>query len=1836
MKKYFLLFFAVMLCAIGARAWTVKFTNPENWSEVAVWAWDNSQNYTGGVWPGKKMTKAGDVWTYTGEGNPVNIIFNNNGNGAQTGNLDFVDGATYNMTGVVSNGGGGGDDPIVEHTPIYISYNFGAGSASNWQMDAIEMNYADGVYTATVTNTGDTGWMTFGIGGKLGSGWNSNYRYGPQNDNELLTNSTAGHRIIKTNTCFTVAVGTYNVTVKQENGSWMVYFVTSGGGGGDDPDPSLCDNRKDGMSPTGTLPVIYINTAEIMIDRNLRDKDYRDATYYLVDNANPNNNIGSEAEPLPLTIKARGNYTRTGFSKKPYKLKLNAKQGMLGLTKSKHFALLAHADEEHGYLNNTVGFWLGNEIGLPWTPREIPVEVVINGDYRGLYFLTESIRVGDNRIKIEELNDNETDPALCSGGYLVEMDNYSEEGQIVVGGYNGRKFTPDTPEELSELQRRFLTEQLTKMDNLVYQHSNDLWKYLDLDDAAKYYVVMEIIDHWEAYHGSTYIFRNRGNGEKWHFSPLWDCGHAFDFTNAAHYFTDAPADSYGNDWIGDLRQNGKFMEKVKAYWQWFWSTGRYDALKAMINDFTNTIAEAARHDHDRWGDVATPDQYNDPMNGNYPTNPTPVRDNSNISAKKANVLAALDSKVNFLVGKWGDYHNDNPEPERDTTPAAELPSYVDPDYVTPIYISHDFSGGTGWNNNHDQMQYADGVYTATITNDAATGYFYFSIGGTSNGWGGEYQYGPQTEGPANCGEDNGNILYRVNTCFTLAKGVYDVTVKLVDGKYVAYLVKQPEPVDPSDTKPGMTPTGTLPVLYITTSDEMLSRNLQDKNYRDGSYYLVDNDNPANNLGSEDAPLPLEIKARGNYTRTGFSKKPYKLKLGKKQGMLGMTKSKHFALLAHADEGHGFYNNTIGFWLGKEIGLPWTPRETPIEVVINGDYRGIYFLTESIRVGDDRVPITELDDDVTDPALCSGGYLVEMDNYADDNQIVVGGTYGRKITPDTPESLSSIQRRFLTDQFTEIDKLVSQHSNDLWSYLDLDDAARYYVVMEIIDHWEAYHGSTYLYRDFGHGQKWHFSPLWDCGHAFDFTNAAHYFTEAPTSQLGLQHYGNDWIGDLRQNGKFMDKVKATWQWFWSNDGYNRLLTMMSEFKDKVSAAAAHDAERWGNAPLPAQYDDPLNGNYPTNPTAVVNNSDMNAKYTHVKKALDSKINYLKGLWGDYNNDNPEPERDNTAPAPLPSYVDPDFEPVYYTVYFMFEDQNIDQMRLWIWNNDLGGETVLGVADWNARPTLNVQTAYDGTRYFEYSILGNDFDLTLNPSIKFGGGSDGSYKETLQQFVPGQLYKVKNNGALETIPNWSVPQPPYSGTLGVLTITVNDGADITDTTTKHAAVATLKDADGAFTDKDLTITGRGTSTWNDFDKKPYKLKFDKKQTPCGIALSKHFVLLPYAADTELSYLRNIAGHALSKQLGLDWTPAIEPVELILNNEYLGLYFIVENIRPAATRVTIEDIGDYDATTMPEIWGDYIVELDMTAETPDFSFGEYDPADPQTAATSAKFVLDSPEMADLTRDSDKEWIANSLGELFNAMTGTANSIENNFHTVIDRESFIKYYLVQEIMDDANAFNKSMYIHRSGVDGLWKFGPVWDFSGAFDHKDQKGHLLTDLTEQPDGHSHALPLVSNFLKNIMVFNEVAVAFRTFAGTLIESEISGIPRWPAIEATAAPRRAPRDGAASIDNVYSEIDAAAAKYKTALDYDQARWSDNPGTANVDDSVDKVKSYLDSNMAYLNNAFATLIPSGIETVMATSADNFPVEYYDLTGRRVLTPVNGFYIRRQGPIAIKIFIP
>ncbi|MGN0232673.1 MAG: CotH kinase family protein, partial [Muribaculaceae bacterium] len=274
---------------------------------------------------------------------------------------------------------------------------------------------------------------------------------------------------------------------------------------------------------SGTLPIMYINTengapvvdkvtpipADLWIDipEKCDSKEYA---------------LGSENEPLKLTIRGRGNSTWL-LDKKPYKLKFEAKTALCGMPKHKHYALLT-ANSVH-----ILGMELARQVGLGWSPNIYPVELVLNGEYLGAYDLIESIKIDKNRLDIFEQDDLEEDPDIIPYGWLVEVDNYDDEYQVKIQepGCTPIKVTHHSPEELSEQQRQWLINSFTEINNVINSSNSEErehWvDYIDAVSMARYFIVREILQDYDGFNGSMYMYRdNEGDSTFWKMGPMWD------------------------------------------------------------------------------------------------------------------------------------------------------------------------------------------------------------------------------------------------------------------------------------------------------------------------------------------------------------------------------------------------------------------------------------------------------------------------------------------------------------------------------------------------------------------------------------------------------------------------------------------------------------------------------------------------------------------------------------------------------------------------------------------------------------------------------------------------------------------------------------------------------------------------------------------------------------------------------------------------------------------------------------------------------------------------------------------------------------------------------------------------------------------------------------------------------------------------------------------------------------------------------------------------------------------------------------------------------------------
>lgn len=321
------------------------------------------------------------------------------------------------------------------------------------------------------------------------------------------------------------------------------------------------------VNPTGTIPIVYINTqgGAPVVDKVTKIP----ATMRIAVPDGYTTLNGRTAENLQnvvLTIRGRGNASWR-MDKKPYKLKFDAKTEILGMPKSKHFALIPYAVNLISY-GCVAGMELARCTGQSWAPYSEPVEFVLNGEYLGRYFMVESVKIDKNRLNIAEQPDLNEDESIMDGGWLVEIDNTVNDTQIVIPetAEMNLHVTYHTPEALSAKQKEWLTGQFTNMNSAIYSGDTTGAGWAELIDpvsVARYFIVREVLGDTDGFNGSFYLHKDLGEGTKWVFGPMWDL--SLD-TKRDWIFYDHPSYSKVH-WIEPMFNTEVFFANLVEQWE---------------------------------------------------------------------------------------------------------------------------------------------------------------------------------------------------------------------------------------------------------------------------------------------------------------------------------------------------------------------------------------------------------------------------------------------------------------------------------------------------------------------------------------------------------------------------------------------------------------------------------------------------------------------------------------------------------------------------------------------------------------------------------------------------------------------------------------------------------------------------------------------------------------------------------------------------------------------------------------------------------------------------------------------------------------------------------------------------------------------------------------------------------------------------------------------------------------------------------------------------------------------------------------------------------------------
>ncbi len=350
----------------------------------------------------------------------------------------------------------------------------------------------------------------------------------------------------------------------------------------------------------------------------------------------------------------------------------------------------------------------------------------------------------------------------------------------------------------------------------------------------------------------------------------------------------------------------------------------------------------------------------------------------------------------------------------------------------------------------------------------------------------------------------------------------------------------------------------LPTVYIETENR---KAIADKeNYVKATLRYVDAD-------GEKYYDALGIRGRGNSTWR-LAKKPYRIKFDKKQEFLGQdhAKAKSWTLLAnYADK--SLMRNALAAHLGKFAGQPFTAAAQFVDLVLNGKYVGNYQISDQVEIRAKRVDIVEQEDPMTDNSNITGGYLLEIDGFADSEPCKFTTSKGVKITVKSPDD-EIIDNR----QVSYIKKYIQDFENALFSadftdpevgyrkYVDESTLISWYVASEMTANPDAF-WSTYIYKN-QDDPKIYWGPMWDYDIAFNNCRRKGDMTRRLVLKDG---YGADltgvWIRRMWEDPWFVNSVNEKWKSMVEDGVEDYLLTFIDEKEAELKASQALDSKLW---------------------------------------------------------------------------------------------------------------------------------------------------------------------------------------------------------------------------------------------------------------------------------------------------------------------------------------------------------------------------------------------------------------------------------------------------------------------------------------------------------------------------------------------------------------------------------------------------------------------------------------------------------------------------------------------------
>jgi len=381
----------------------------------------------------------------------------------------------------------------------------------------------------------------------------------------------------------------------------------------------------------------------------------------------------------------------------------------------------------------------------------------------------------------------------------------------------------------------------------------------------------------------------------------------------------------------------------------------------------------------------------------------------------------------------------------------------------------------------------------------------------------------------------------------------------------------------------------LPIVIITTDkdpntglpieipdDPKVLATMKIIYHPDGSRnYLTDINNPA--YLNYDGRIGIEL--RGSSSQA-LPKKPYGLTTLKSDNtsnnnvsILGMPKENDWVLNSLAFDS-ALMRDYLSYELSRDLNN-YSARGEYCEVMVNGDYKGLYVFMEKLKINTERINILKMaKTDNADPAV-TGGYITKSDKTTGGDPVAwtmpsyTGGNVDFIHESPKPEDVTSNQNNYIYNQFDSFGKMLSAQNesiiNGYPTIIDVPSFVDFMIISEISSNVDSYQFSTFYHKD--RAGKLRAGPVWDFNLTFGNDLFMWGFDRSHTDVWQFDNGDNTgpkYWKDLYNNPKFKCYLTKRWKEVTATNqalNYNVISGKIDGIVSLISEAAVRENARW---------------------------------------------------------------------------------------------------------------------------------------------------------------------------------------------------------------------------------------------------------------------------------------------------------------------------------------------------------------------------------------------------------------------------------------------------------------------------------------------------------------------------------------------------------------------------------------------------------------------------------------------------------------------------------------------------